>query len=341
VEEKILGSAQYFYIHIEKRSLPLEASKALVSSRMHGGSSKVAQSMLERTKKHLSLWLSDSSQVQIYKRYFGYLLKKDSLTLGECFSPFVLVNAWESFYDMLIADREARRGAFGWINEFFGGMEIESVLEEHDPQRMLAELISSIDLPDDHSFYVATHVAYMINPHAFIPITKSTGEAVGVKEPGSYFRLVESTLRKGIKPIEAYAFLHMLYESVPSKRAGAEEILGINRELELLKIAQELWNRGDFYEAHEVLEEVWECTRDREKREVYQGVIRFAIALHHCRSGSPKKAENVLRKALPQMERCKIPMPVNIRELALQASDLLHKLREGRAVEDIPPFRVV
>ncbi|EDP74607.1 DUF309 domain-containing protein [Hydrogenivirga sp. 128-5-R1-1] len=341
MEEKILGSAQYFYIHIEKRSLPLEASKALVNSCRGKGSHKIALSMLERTKKHLSLWISDSSQVQIYKRYFGHLAKKDDLTLGECFSPFVLVNAWESFYDILITDRDRRRGAFGWIKEFFENVEIEDVLEYTDPKGILEKLIGFLDLPPSHDFYVATHIAYMINPHTFMPLTKSTGEAIGIREPGAYFRLVENAVKNGIKPIETYAFLHMLYEDVPSKRIGAEQILGIDRELELLKVAERLWNAGDFYEAHEVLEEVWECVKDKNKKECYQGVIRFAIALHHCRSGENKKAENVLKKAIPQMEGCKVSMPLNVRELTLQAKDILHKLKEGKAVDSFPELKVI
>ena len=341
MEEKILGSAQYFYIHIEKRSLPLEASKALVNSCRGKGSHKLALSMLERTKKHLSLWLSDSSQVQIYKRYFGHLAKKDELTLGECFSPFVLVNAWESFYDILIADREKRKGSFGWIREFFESLEIESLLDDSDPKGVFEKILNVIDLPSNHSFYVATHIAYMINPHAFMPLTKSTGEAIGVREPGAYFRLVENAVKKGIKPIEAYAFLHLLYEDVPSKGIGVDHILGIDRELELLKVAERLWNAGEFYEAHEVLEEVWECVKDKEKRECYQGVIRFAIALHHYRSGENKKAENVLKKAVPQMERCGVSLPINIRELSLQSKDILHRLKEGKAVDPFPTLKVI
>ena len=341
MKENILGSAQYFYIHIEKRSLPLEASKALVNSHRGKGSRKLALSMLERTKRHLSLWISDSSQVQIYKRYFGHLAKKENLTLAECFSPFVLVNAWESFYELLMVNRESRRGAFIWIREVFESMEIESILEDGDPKDVLDKLMDSIDLPEDHRFYVATHIAYMVNPHAFMPLTKSTGKAIGVREPGAYFRLVENAVRKGIKPIEAYAFLHMLYEDVPSKRMGAEQILGIDRELELLKVAERFWNAGEFYEAHEVLEKVWECVKDKEKRECYQGVIRFAIALHHYRSGEPEKAENVLKKALPQMERCRVSIPLNTRELALQAKEILHKLKEGKRVDSFPELKVI
>lgn len=341
MEERILGAAQYFYIHIEKRSLPLEASKALTNFHVGKGPKNIALSMLERTKKHLSLWLEDSSQIQIYKRYFGYIAKEETLTLAECFSPFVLINSWESFYEVLISDKERRKQAFGWLKSFFKGMNVEGVLEEKDPEELLRRLIEIVDLPENQKFYIATHLGYMINPHIFIPITKSTGEALSLNEPGSYFRLIEATRKKRIKPIEAYAFLHLLYERVPSKRVGTEHLLGIDREFELLKVAERLWGEERFYEAHEVLEEVWELVKEPEKKECYQGVIRFAIALHHYQSGEEKRAENVLRKAIPQLERCKVPIPINVRELSLQANDFLHKLKEGKPLKAYPTFRVV
>ncbi len=341
VEEKLLGAAQYFYIHVEKRGLPLEASKALVNYSLGSGSRNIAISMLERTKKHLPLWIEDSSQVQIYKRFFGYISKREELNLAECFSPFVLVGAWESFYDLLIKERSKRRDAFSWLKDFFESLQVEDLREEEKPTTLFEKLLERIDLPDNHSFFVATHVAYMMNPHAFIPISKSTGNAVSVDEPGAYFRLVESTRRRRIKPIEVSAFLHLLYEKVPSKRYGAEMILGIDRELELLKKAEKLWGEGEFYEAHEILEEVWEYVKDPEKRECYQGVIRFAIALYHYQSGEFKKAQNVLKKALPQMKNCKNKLPINLRELAVQAEEILHRLKEGSPLGVYPPFRVV
>ncbi len=341
MEEKLLGVAQHFYVHVEKRSLPLEASKALVNCYLGKCPRNLALSLLTRTKKHLSLWIGDSSQIQIYKRFFGHLSKKEDLKLAECFSPFVLVGAWESFYEVFIKERSERRRAFSNLKSFFEELEVEGILREANPKVLFNSLLRMLDIPEDHSFYVATHMAYMINPHAFIPLSRSTGKAISVEEPESYFRLIESTREKRIKPIEVSALLHMLYESVPSKRLGVEQVLGIDRERELLKKAEYLWNQERFYDAHEILEEVWEFVKDAEKRECYQGIVRFAIALHHLQNGDTKKAENVLRKALPQMKGCKVRIPVDLKDLSSYAEDILHSLKKKEQPKVCPPFRVI
>ncbi len=41
-----------------------------------------------------------------------------------------------------------------------------------------------------------------------------------------------------------------------------------------------LFNAGDFFEAHEVLEEVWLEVRG-ESRDFYRGLIQLAVAYHH------------------------------------------------------------
>lgn len=337
----MLGSAQHFYIHVEKRSLPLEASKALVNTNRGKGSRDVALSLLEKTKKLLPKWIGDSSQVQIYKRFFGYLLRKEALSLAECTAPFVLINGWESFYEVFIKDRKKRKEAFWLLKEFFGNLHLETFLEKREPSELLKSLMSALSLPQDHDFYVATHIAYMLNPHAFMPVTYSVGRAINLNDVEGYFRLMDSLRQRKIKTIEAYSLLHLFYENVPSKRSGVDLLLGIDREIELLKLAEKLWNAEEFYSAHEVLEDVWEHVKDKEKRGCYQGLIRFAIALHHYKSGEPSRARNVLRKAVAQMKACRCNLPLNLRELASRAEDILHKLNNDKPVDGYPRFRVV
>ncbi len=341
MEEKILASVQYFYTHVEKRSLPLEASKALVSLYQGKPQKGIALSMLEKTKKLLSLWLEDSSQIQIYKRYFNFLSKKESYTLGECFSPFVLVSCWESFHELIVKERDRRKEAFSWLRDFFQGIGVESTLDIQKPEELFEELLNRLGSLGEHSFYVATHFAYMLNPHIFIPVTPASGRSLSIKEPDAYFRLIDSTRYRRIKPIEAHAFMHLLFEDVPSKVRGAESILGIDREFELLKMAQKLWEEEKFYEAHEVLEEVWEYVKDEKKRECYQGVIRLAISLHHYTEGKREKAIRVLSKAVRQIEGCPSEVRLNLRELGSSASELLRTLREGKRVGSLPKLRVV
>ena len=47
------------------------------------------------------------------------------------------------------------------------------------------------------------------------------------------------------------------------------------------------YERGDFFEAHEVLEPAWMGTDDVAERELYQGLIKLAAAFVHAVRGNP------------------------------------------------------
>lgn len=56
-----------------------------------------------------------------------------------------------------------------------------------------------------------------------------------------------------------------------------------------------LFNRGAFFEAHEVLEEIWKRTEGAD-RNVLQGLIQIAAAMVHFQRGNRVGAEELLRK---------------------------------------------
>src|ERR1700730_9876042 len=58
----------------------------------------------------------------------------------------------------------------------------------------------------------------------------------------------------------------------------------------------ELFNRAAFFEAHEVLEDVWRAAPQPEKK-FLQGLIQVAVALHHHGNGNLAGARSVLRRA--------------------------------------------
>jgi predicted metal-dependent hydrolase len=58
----------------------------------------------------------------------------------------------------------------------------------------------------------------------------------------------------------------------------------------------ELFNRAEFFEAHEALEDVWRAAPQPEKK-FLQGLIQVAVALHHHRNGNRAGARSVLRRA--------------------------------------------
>ena len=59
----------------------------------------------------------------------------------------------------------------------------------------------------------------------------------------------------------------------------------------------ELFNTEQFFEAHEILEELWLELKGDQKRFV-QGLIQFAVAFAHSRRNNPKGAFQVGMRAL-------------------------------------------
>jgi uncharacterized protein len=57
-----------------------------------------------------------------------------------------------------------------------------------------------------------------------------------------------------------------------------------------------LFNEARFFEAHEVLEDVWRANSGPEKR-FLQGLIQLAVALHHHSTGNLRGARSVLARS--------------------------------------------
>jgi predicted metal-dependent hydrolase len=63
----------------------------------------------------------------------------------------------------------------------------------------------------------------------------------------------------------------------------------------------ELYRAGEFFECHEVLEELW--TPARGPHRLYlQALIHFAVAFYHQQRSNPLGAQRQLRKALRKLE---------------------------------------
>jgi predicted metal-dependent hydrolase len=54
----------------------------------------------------------------------------------------------------------------------------------------------------------------------------------------------------------------------------------------------EHFNKCDFYEAHEIWEELWADTQGRPRR-FYQGLIQVAVCLHHFGNGNIRGAKKL------------------------------------------------
>lgn len=70
---------------------------------------------------------------------------------------------------------------------------------------------------------------------------------------------------------------------------------------EALAKAVELWQAERFFEAHEVLEDVWHAAR-QEDRLFWQGVIQVAVGCVHHQRGNPHGCVALWRKAAAKLE---------------------------------------
>jgi hypothetical protein len=97
----------------------------------------------------------------------------------------------------------------------------------------------------------------------------------------------------------------------------------------------ELFNRAEFFDAHEVLEDVWRAAPAAE-RKFLQGLIQIAVALHHHTRGNPVGARSLLKRAAKNLAACPETYA------GLELPDLLDSLAEWeRALaggEPVPPL---
>lgn len=61
-----------------------------------------------------------------------------------------------------------------------------------------------------------------------------------------------------------------------------------------------LFNRGQYFDCHEALEEVW-LDLSGERKKFLQGLIQVAVALHHLRNGNRVGAERLLAAAVEKL----------------------------------------
>jgi uncharacterized protein len=94
---------------------------------------------------------------------------------------------------------------------------------------------------------------------------------------------------------------------------------------ELLRALGE-FNRGDWFECHETLEELWTGTGG-EIRDFYQGTLQIAVALHHWRNGNFKGAVLLLESGAGYLHRVRSACQrIDVADLAASADLCREKL---------------
>ncbi len=98
--------------------------------------------------------------------------------------------------------------------------------------------------------------------------------------------------------------------------------------LELVERGRAAFNRGAYFEAHELWEEAWRDLAGTE-RLFLQGLIQIAAGLHHLQEGRPGPAASLLRKGLDKITSC---APALVAHLSHQA--LAHAVARVRTELD-------
>lgn len=97
-----------------------------------------------------------------------------------------------------------------------------------------------------------------------------------------------------------------------------------------------LFNRGEFFEAHEVLEDVWRGAPKEQKR-FLQGVVQLAVAFHHYSTGNLVGMRSVMERGIKNMAGqaegyCGIRLAPLLRSLAAWQE----ALETGRSLPPLP-----
>ncbi|MCM8748398.1 DUF309 domain-containing protein [Thermomicrobiaceae bacterium CFH 74404] len=89
-----------------------------------------------------------------------------------------------------------------------------------------------------------------------------------------------------------------------------------------------LFNRGEFFECHEILETLWRAESDP-VRYLYQGILQIGVAFHHLRRANWIGAIRQLERGLAKLERYPATCQgVDVALLAQQAECCLRLLRQ-------------
>jgi predicted metal-dependent hydrolase len=98
----------------------------------------------------------------------------------------------------------------------------------------------------------------------------------------------------------------------------------------------ELFNDSEFFDAHEVLEDIWRAAPGPEKK-FLQGLIQVAVALYHHGNGNTIGARSVMRRGFRNLSRYPEGFGgIHLASLLGSISDWQRALDEGTPVPALP-----
>ena len=103
----------------------------------------------------------------------------------------------------------------------------------------------------------------------------------------------------------------------------------------------ELFNHAEFFEAHEVWEDVWRAAPSQEKK-FLQGLIQIAVGLHHHFTGNRIGAQSLLARGSHNLSAyTQNSLAIDLPHLLEAVSKYRHALTEGILVPDPPRIHLL
>ncbi len=110
-----------------------------------------------------------------------------------------------------------------------------------------------------------------------------------------------------------------------AREAGAEAPEQLP-ELALKGIEE--FNRGEFYECHEYLEEAW-MQEPRRVRFLYQGILQVGVGFYHQRNGNWRGATGLLRNGTQRLKEFEpVTLGIDVSGLVQECERCLEELEE-------------
>jgi predicted metal-dependent hydrolase len=90
----------------------------------------------------------------------------------------------------------------------------------------------------------------------------------------------------------------------------------------------EEFNRGEFYECHEYLEEAW-MQEPRNVRFLYQGILQVGVGFYHQKNGNWRGATGLLRNGTARLKEFEpVTLGIDVARLVRECERCLRELEE-------------
>ncbi len=290
LNEKFIHYMAEYFFEFEKRKHYYKIANNLYNAYLKGKSFN--RSLLKKVKEDLSLWIDNKNQVQVYSRFFNKIEKEGVSSFGEAISIIPLINNYKEIWREIESSENKYEALLSFISKV---NECEICTRGLEGKEFFNCLTQYVD------FLTATQIANFFFNEEFLPLNEEIAKKLNISSE-NYFEILKNL--KGANLKNLYAVLYVLLQIDGVKINFVKKLLGINRERELLKEAAYMWNTGNFYGAHEILEEIWDLFKNEEIKKCYRGLIRSAIALHKLKEGQTESALKVIKEALLDMQNC-------------------------------------